>query len=110
MNYMLISKELFVETIQFIKDRQVGQENLHASMKEEFGDALFWPYCKYETQLVKVLENIFNDKDGWISWYIYEANFGQTFDCAYESDGITKITLKTPEDLYNFLIDVKLEN
>ena len=101
----MLSKEIFIETLQFIYDRQLGQEKMHSAMKDEFEDAIFWPYSKYESQLIKVLEDIFDDKNGWISWYIYEADFGQTFDCAYESDGSTEIPLKTPEDLYKFLVE-----
>lgn len=100
----MLSKEIFIDTINFIRTRQINQDRLNNIIREEFEDNIFWPYGKYETQMIKVLQDVFRDSNEWISWYIYEADFGENFDCAYESDGITKINLKTPEDLYNFLV------
>ena len=101
-----ISKELFVETINFIKDRNDAQNKIDKVFKDEFTDGLFWPYCRYETQMVKVLEEIMGDKENqWISYYCWERDFGR--DCTLgdvrEKDG-TPIPFKTPEDLYNLLI------
>lgn len=106
----MLSKDLFIETINFIKERQLGQEKMHSLLKTEFEDAIFWPYGRYESQMIDVLQDIFNDEGEWISWYIYEADFGENFDCAYESDGTTRVPLKTPEDLYNFLVKNMEEN
>mgnify|MGYP001861119072 CR=1 FL=1 len=60
----------------------------------------------HESIVVKLLENMFNDKDT-ISWWIYECNYGRDFSLGdLEVDGV-EIDLTTPEKLYDYLIEEK---
>ncbi len=69
-----------------------------------------WPLLcdtRLEDALVRELEKEFEDEDSWISYYIYELEFGTkewAGNCGNTSDG-RQICLETPEDLYNFLVD-----
>lgn len=102
---MILSKEKFIETINFIKEREEAERKLTELMTKEFGDAIFWPYMRYEQQLIDVLEQIF-DTD-MISWYIYEAKYGENFQCVFKENingNKTAIMVKTPEQLYNYIV------
>lgn len=58
----------------------------------------------HETIVVKLLENMFNDKNT-ISWWLYECNYGRDFSLGdLEVDGV-EIDLTTPEKLYDYLIE-----
>lgn len=58
----------------------------------------------HETVVVKLLENIFNDKEDLIGWWIYEQNYGRTYSTGdLEVNGVG-IDLTTPEKLYDYLI------
>ena len=101
----IFDKDIFIDTIEFIKKRRNAEERLNKIFTEEFTDSIFYPYSRYETQLIKVLEEVFNDHENqWISYYIHEANFGELFDYVYEKDDIKKIPLKTSGDLYDLLM------
>lgn len=102
----MISKELFVETINFIKEREEAEQKMTKIMSDEFGDAIFWPYMKYEEQLIKVLENAL-DTD-MVSWYIYEAQYGKRYQYIFEIGkdiNEVSIMIKTPEQLYDYIIE-----
>lgn len=57
-------------------------------------------------EVVQLLEHIFQDKDGWISYWIWELNYGERWHngAVTEVDG-TDIKLQNLEDLYRFLIN-----
>ena len=102
---MILSEKTFIETINFIRDREEAERKLTKLMSDEFGDAIFWPYMKYEQQLVAVLEEIFKTDLG--SWYIYEAQYGERFQSVFKTnkdESKKLITVKTPEQLYKFII------
>ena len=102
---MLLSEKTFVETINFIREREKAEQKITKTMSDEFGNAIFWPYMKYEQQLVAVLEEVF--ETDMISWYIYEAKHGENFQYIFKEniDGNkTAIMVKTPEQLYKFIM------
>ena len=59
----------------------------------------------------KLLEFIFNDENQWISYWIFELEFGERYEdeCIKWEDGEV-IPLKTAEDLYDLLIRNTKEN
>lgn len=64
----------------------------------------------HETIVVRLLENMFKDKD-MISWWLYECDYGRAFKIGdlVEVDGAS-IDLSTPEKLYDYLIKEMEEN
>lgn len=100
----MLSKELFIETIDFIRDRNDQENKIHQMFKEEFTDGIFWPYNRYENQLVKVLTEIMDDKETeWISYYCWEKDFGRDSRLqVFDKDG-KEIHLISSEDLWNLL-------
>ena len=100
-----LSKELFIETIDFIRERNDQENKIYQMFKEEFTDGIFWPYSRYETQLIKVLTEVMQDQENeWISYYCWEKDFGRDYRLkAFDKDG-KEIPLTSSEDLYNLLI------
>ena len=107
----MIRKDLFVETISFIRDRSDAMDKLNKVFTEEFEDSVFYPYFKYEAQMLKVLAASFDHDDAiiddWISYFCFELDFGRKYtkECAWEKDG-TPIKLGTAEELYDYLFKV----
>lgn len=108
---MMLSKNSFIRSINFIKERMEGQDAIGKLFKKEFDDSIFWPYCKYETELIRVLKEIFQDTENeWIDYFIYELDFGKRWkpNTITEKDKTGKvrdIPLGTVEDLYNLLLE-----
>ena len=106
---MIISKDKFVEIINRLKNYNNLQDKINDLFKENIDNKEMdfmnaGRICiGHETIVVKLLENIFNDKDT-ISWWIYECNYGRDFSLGdLEVDGI-EIDLSTAEKLYDYLI------
>ena len=64
---------------------------------------IYPPMCT-ET-VVDLLEFIFNDENQWISYWIFELDFGKNYEDGWvtQKDGAV-IPLKTVEDLYDLLV------
>ena len=101
----MISKELFVETINFMKERNGAIDRINRELSVEFEDSIFYPYFRYEEMLVKVLEATIHDEGDWIRYFLYEGNYGEDLkpDSVSEADG-TPIDITTSEKLYDFLV------
>ena len=101
----MISKELFVETINFMKERNGAIDRINRELSVEFEDSIFYPYFRYEEMLVKVLEATMHDEGDWIRYFLYEGNYGEDLkpDSVSEADG-TPIDITTSEKLYDFLV------
>ena len=101
----MLSKEMFVECINFMKDRSDAMNKVNEIFTEEFEDSIFYPYFRYEVMMGKVLKDVMRDENDWISWFLYEMDYGRDVkpDSVTEADG-TPIDITTPEKLYDFLI------
>lgn len=61
-------------------------------------------YVPLENTYVKNLQRLVNDKNGWISYYIYERDWGkEEGDCVFEHETGEPIPFKTLEDLWNLI-------
>lgn len=105
----MISKKEFVEIIERLKNYNDLQDKIDDLFKSNIDNKEMdfmnaGSICiGHETIVVKLLENIFNDKDT-ISWWIYECNYGRDFSLGdLEVNGV-EIDLSTAEKLYDYLI------
>ena len=99
-----LTKQQFVHYISFIQERQKKEGELNKLFTDEFEDSIFYPYSRYETEMVNLLETIFEDDT--ISYFIYELNFGQeefASHCITNPDETT-VSLTSPEELYDYLV------
>lgn len=106
-----LTKQQFVHYIKFIQERQEREEKLNKLFTDEFEDSTFYPYSKYETEMISLLETIFKDDDT-ISYFIYELDFGQkesASHCIINSDD-TVVSLMFPEELYDYLVKEHFSN
>ena len=109
----MIKKELFVQTINFIKERNDAMNKMNEVFSNEFEDSVFYPYFKYDNQLIKVLSASFDYDDNiiedWITYYCWELDFGRNYklgDVIGTKDGVDiPIPLGTPEELYDYLFE-----
>ena len=109
----MVKKELFVETINFIKDRNDMMLKINKLFAEEFTDSSFYPYFRYDSILIKLLANSFNYDENiigeYIDWFCWEKDFGRIKDLGgiiIKENGIEKeISIDTPEQLYDFLFE-----
>ena len=105
----MITKQEFVDIINRLKDYNDLQNKIDKLFEENIDNREMdfmnaGSICiGHETIVVKLLENMFNDKDT-ISWWIYECNYGRDFSLGdLEVDGV-EIDLTTAEKLYDYLI------
>lgn len=105
----MITKKEFVEIIERLKNYNDLQDKIDDLFKSNIDNKEMdfmnaGSICiGHETIVVKLLENIFNDKDT-ISWWIYECNYGRDFSLGdLEVNGV-EIDLSTAEKLYDYLI------
>ena len=105
----MITKQEFVNIINRLRSYNDLQDKIDDLFKENIDnkEADFMnagSICiGHETIVVKLLENMFNDKDT-ISWWIYECNYGRDFSLGdLEVNGV-EIDLSTVEKLYDYLV------
>lgn len=63
-----------------------------------------------EEEVIKLLSYIFKDKSEWISYWIYELNFGQDWYVGRVTEDGKDVNLLTTKNLYNVLIKNMEEN
>lgn len=117
----MTTKETFCALLRALKETKDHTDelcdDLYAVLQKhrpeqdmDLRDYQLWPLVcdtRLEDALVGELEKEFEDEDSWISYYIYELEFGSkewARKCGTTPDG-KPICLETPEDLYDFLID-----
>ena len=103
-----LTKSKFIEIIDFIKERNCAERKIKDVMSDEYDDCIFFPNTKYESKMIELLEYIMEDTNHWISYFIYDLDFGNEYDnntVIWEDNG-KAIPLGTPEALYNFLMEI----
>ena len=98
----MITLKTFKNTIKAIR-KQSDKEHEFCDALDKIVDGRFVPKMSTDIliALLDCLKEIFNDKDDWISWWLYERD-GDKSMTAYYKNG-KEIKLDTAEDLYKFL-------
>lgn len=102
-----LTKSKFIEIIDFIKERKCAERKINDIMTDGYDDCIFFPNTKYESKMIELLEYIMEDTNHWISYFIYDLDFGNKYEVntAIWCDNGEPIPLGTPEALYNFLME-----
>ena len=107
----LLSRNDFSNVINRLKQNDRFLDKL-SDVLDEFGIDNQICSTGLEDVIIDILETIFDDKKSeWISYWIWELDYGEKYndgDVADE-DGVA-ISLRTPEDLYDFLLKEKSDN
>ena len=105
----MISKKEFVEIINklkqvndFVEETNNNARKLHDVIVSDFFNASSLS-ISHENIVVKLLENMFNDDDGIIGWWLYELDYGGKFRKGCFSDENGDIDVSTAEKLYDYL-------
>lgn len=105
-----MKKELFVKALDELRDSE--------DLVEKIADLIHDYNCKYQTDfpekygmvvqhidvLVELLATVMCDDSDLISWWCYEKNFGRDFELGDLVDGGREISLRTAEELWNYLV------
>ena len=99
----MIKLKTFEKIIEAIKKQQ-EKELKFCKALDEMVDGNFVPEMSIDIlhALLDCLKDIFDDKDDWISWWLYERDGDKKMKAYYKDK--TEIKLDTAEDLYKFLI------
>jgi len=108
MNNEKFTFEVFEECIKAICDNldlqdSVNDATYHYNDTTKDLAQIIFP-TNWIDSLVHLLEILTNDKNEWISYWLFELERGMDYHdgCVTEADG-TIIPLKTPKDLWNLL-------
>lgn len=101
----MITKELFIETMNCLKEVDERSNKIAELMVNvsELTDV-------YHNIIINLLEGLFDDKGGWIGYYVYELDWGKLYHdgCIIDKEK-GNIKLDTPSDLWDLLRDNQFE-
>jgi hypothetical protein len=99
----MISKENFVKYINKLKELNEIESNINEAAKGiEFFDISF---IEHESLIVNILEDAFNDESKWISYFIYDLDFGSTWHKNCITFEGKDTPMRNAEELYDVLIN-----
>lgn len=105
----MIKKEMFIKILEQIHNdaRYADILNLNfKAMKNDFIDGAAFMNTQLASLCIELLDSCFGEDCTWVAYWVYELNYGEKSKyMRIEKDGCA-IMLRTPEDLWNFLIDV----
>lgn len=106
----MITKKEFIEIINklkevndFVNETNNKAKKLNEAIISDFFNASSLS-ISHENIVVKLLENIFDDKD-IISWWLYELDYGREFKKGYlQDESGLDVDVSTAGKLYDYLI------
>ena len=99
----MLEFEDFKKYMLEIKDQMDKERKLDEALHEMSPD--FGGFSTESINLeVELLKRLMLDDEDWIGYYIWEADWGETFDCVWDRND-NEIPLKTLEDLYNIIVE-----
>lgn len=95
-----MTKENFSELINAVKNHSEYIWNLYKDYGIDFVNS---PVMEIENEITKYLKVQFDDKCDWISYWMWELNFGENWKPGTVTENGNDIPLKTIDDLWNLL-------
>lgn len=107
----MISKELFIQTVEFMQEQDNKQSKLCEALEDmALGfrcDALV--YCGYNTQMVNLLHAGLNlpENSETLEYWLWDLDFGRQYKPSCFTDENNKpIDISTVDKLYDYLITI----
>lgn len=105
----ILSKKEFTKIINKLKNIDELENNVNSLFRKSNNDMIRdFSYCMISASnsaLIRILEKMFKDDDEFISYYIYELDYGKEYKEGSIIDKDNKpIDISTPEKLYDYLI------
>ena len=102
----MISKETFVKTMQRLKKLDDDMNTADEAFKRLCPDFCSFYLTDPADMIVDILEDVFEDKDHWIEYFVYELNYLNGYDAHSVLDENGRpIDVSTWENVYDFLIE-----
>jgi hypothetical protein len=100
----MITKKTFIATMKALQRQRLQEAAISVLLEDMTEETHFFNVSEnIENALLNILTECFEDKNGWLSWWMYEKDFGQKKLKAYNVNK-KGIKLNTAEQLYNFLV------
>ena len=99
-----MTRETFKKLMtEFIEIRN-AEYKLNEAFKVFEPDFNYVAFSRYATLFISTIEEAMNDKEDWISYWVYELNFGKDAheESVKDKDG-KSIPIKTIDGLYNLI-------
>ena len=103
-----LSREKFTEMLNFMKKKERYIQQLIELIQKNNLEFSYSPYDEYNSNIIDLLASLFENEDrakDWISYWVYDLNYGDKYFDGCVSHGSTDIRLKTADDLYNYLTE-----
>ena len=97
-------KELFIGSINALKQQKEHDKECNNAFQTILpSDSISGYHNILEGELIYIWEQLLKDKSDWISYYIYELDFGERYEEGMITEDGKNIPLKTVDDLWNIL-------
>lgn len=97
----VLSKKQFCSILNRFDELDKASEKLTDALQSLADDVSFTGFVFNYDYEVKCLEELLEDTNQWLSWWIFEAKDDPENHAAFDKG--KKFILRTPEDLYDFL-------
>ena len=106
---MTLTREEFVEYIDFIKEQEQKQNRFIDALEDmsPYTHCDTFIYSSYEDRLVELIRKILDDKDDDIGYFLYEMDYvGKDLKGSgrFPKDDKGNVLYNSPETLYDYLI------
>lgn len=107
----MISKEVFVETIEQLEDLDNRMDAVDSAMKDLNPDFCGFYVTDVFDVTINLLEEVFNDKEnGWLAYFIYERDWLHNFKLGDVTINDEPVEINNWENVYDFLISCMEED
>lgn len=101
----MISKEVFVKTMERLENLNERMDKVDSAMKELNRDFCGFYITDIFDITIGLLEEVFNDKEsGWLSYFVYERDWLHNFKLGDITVYDKPIEINNWEDVYDFLV------
>lgn len=97
-----MDRKQFTKIMQELVSLKSDEENLNQAFKRFEPDFNYICFSRHETLIVKCLEFAMQDKNNWISYWLYDCDCGKNNLKVTNKHG-KRIPLKTISNLYNLI-------
>lgn len=98
-----MTEENFISLIDALKKQKEYDETCSRKLKDVFGEYVSYNNDYLVDSIIDFLVQELNDKSEWITYYIFELDFGELNYRLKVHENGKEIPLKTAEDLWNIL-------
>ncbi|MEI6296217.1 MAG: hypothetical protein WCO84_01045 [bacterium] len=97
----MISKEVFVKTIEQLKRFNQIESNIQEASKEL--DFFSFAFPEYEDLVINILTEVCDDKSEWIEYWAFELDYGKEYYKGTVTENDKPVDISTPEKLYELV-------